>query len=156
MPIVAAEPTYAAPHISSLCRPVRSATVPSSSIAPTDSSTENDTVYGKNEPARIDRPSGCTLPWASAASLAMEVRYGPRNTVRTVAEKAALAQSLMYQPNCMRRSARPSSVAVAGCSGRSVAVLMGWFLSPCWSRCRRGASIRARGGHRAGRRCDRP
>ncbi len=38
-------------------------------------------------------PSGWTKPSASAAALATEVRYGPRNTVRTLAEYTDTAKS---------------------------------------------------------------
>lgn len=48
--------------------------------------TEAETAYAKNAPARTGIPSGCTKPSASAADLATAVRYGPRNTVRTLVE----------------------------------------------------------------------
>ncbi len=47
-------------------------------------------------------PNGCTLPDASAALFAIEVRYGPMNNVTTVVENVEFAKSYMYQPRCSR------------------------------------------------------
>jgi hypothetical protein len=90
---VASDPSVAKPASSSRLRPLRSVIAPVTGRISTCRSVETDSTYPKKLPGGTLIPSGWMRPEASAAFLAMDVRYGARKTVTTDVENTELAQS---------------------------------------------------------------
>ena len=76
---------------------MRSAIAPTIGKTKTWAKTEKEITYGNKEPGLMLMPQRFIKPDASAALSAIEVKYGPKNKVMTVVEKAEFAQSYKYQ-----------------------------------------------------------